>query len=764
MKSQAFIPTLRQWLTPPVFPDKEQTRAARWLNFLCLTLIALIVVDSLAIIMGLLDQDAILQILSMNLVAVIVNLIALRLMQHGYVKEASIILLTILFSLITYVNATVFQSIRTPSILSYFALIPLTGLLLGKRSMNRLALLCMFTIGIIFYLEWIGFLLPTVNQRALIDHLVVLLLTMMMNTVLLAASIQRAEENTDEIRQTADALSIANKELELSQSQLRQARIELEQKVLQRTQELQESNKKLRIEVEERQRLLDALAASEANWRSLAEQVPDMIVRINPDYTVAFTNRAIGDQTPTKLIGAPITLIHQRSDHQARLYESIKMVFQTGEVIRYETEENNEKKYAWQINRVGPIWQDGKIIALILIVTDITEQKQTETAMYQMQKLESLGILAGGIAHDFNNLLSVMLMQLSMGLMKLPTEHPVKHNLERTLKAAERATELTRQMLNYAGRSPTETKQINLNDLIMDNIHLFSASISKNVKLTAELSDTAVFMNGDIGQLQQLIMNLIINSADAIGGKVGNIHVMTMLCQLTEEEIAQGEWVGAKLSAGCYVQLEVADTGCGMDAQTLKKIFDPFFTTKFTGRGLGLASVLGIVRSHKGALRVSSVVDQGTTFAILFPLAADGVLFGQQYTDTPFVGTGELVLIIDDEVPVCEGMADILREAGLRVLSATTGFMGLQLFREHRHELRLVLLDLAMPEMSGEEVFHQLMAIDAHIPVLLVSGYSEADVMERFVNKQLAGFIQKPYTAEALLQHVQSHLKTKELV
>jgi two-component system, cell cycle sensor histidine kinase and response regulator CckA len=254
-------------------------------------------------------------------------------------------------------------------------------------------------------------------------------------------------------------------------------------------------------------------------------------------------------------------------------------------------------------------------------------------------------------------------------------------------------------------------------------------------------------------------MNLIINSADAIGGKSGDIHVVTKHRTLTEAEIAQGEWVGAPLTAGCYVQLEVQDTGCGMDAQTMRKIFDPFFTTKFTGRGLGLASVIGIVRAHNGALHVTSVVDQGTTFTILLPMATAELPLADELTTVPFVGTGELVLVIDDEEPVCTSMAAILHEAGLRVLTTNDGATGLRVFREHRHELRLVLLDLAMPGMSGEEVLHQLLAIDAHIPVVLISGYSEADIMDRFVNKQLAGFVQKPCTAGVLLQHLQQYLR-----
>lgn len=759
MNYQTITKVIQQWFIPPVFPDKEQTRAARWLNFLIFSIIFLIIADSIAILVGLLDQEAITSILITNTIALLVNLIALILMRSGYVNIASFMLLGMIFSLITYINGIIFQSIRTPNIMTYFALIPLTGLLVGRRNMNRVAILSIVTVMIIFYLEWLGVLVPAVTQRTIVDDLVVLFLAMLTNTILLNASIRRIEEKSEEIEQTAAILRAVNQELQLSQTQLQQARAELEDKVQQRTQELQESNRKLQKEVEERQRLLDALATSEANWRSFAEQVPDVIARINPDRTIAFINRAVGGYTPERLIGTPVISIHLQPEHQTLLCESMETVFHTGEAVSYEVEESIKEYRTWHINRVGPIYQNGKVVALILISTDITEQKQAEAAMYQMQKLESLGVLAGGVAHDFNNLLAVMLMQLSLGLRKLSPDHPVNQHIQRTIKAAERATEVTRQMLNYAGRTQAETKLLDLNELITDNIHLFSASIRKSITLTSELSDKIPLTKGDKGQIQQLIMNLIINSADAIGTNSGNIRVVTKPQHLTAEEIDQSRWIGVTPTAGSYVRLEVHDTGCGMDAQTLTKIFDPFFTTKFTGRGLGLASVIGIVRSHKGALHVASTVGKGTAFTVLFPAVTEASPRVDQASDSAFVSAGELVLVIDDEEMVRDGMAEILRTAALRVLTAADGPTALQLLREHQDELRLILLDLAMPGMSGEETFHELLTINSHIPVVLVSGYSEADVMERFMNRGLAGFVQKPYTVDSLLQQVQAHLR-----
>lgn len=755
---QTMTKFIRQWVLPPVFPDKEQTRAARWLHFIVLILIILVTGNSIFILLGGLDQDALGPILISNAVALLVNFIVLLLMRNGYVKPAALILLSLLSVLVTYTNAFIFQSVRTPNITTYFALIPLAGLLMGRRHMNFLATLCTVSILAIFYGEWIGILVPIESSRSIFDDLFVLFFALVMNTVLFNASVQRVEEKAEEINQTASALTTANQELYTSQLELQKARAELEQKVQQRTYELQQSNIKLQIEVEQRQQLLEALARSEANWRSLAEQLPEVIARINRNYTIAFINRDIGGRSPEELAGAHASAIHSQPQHQATLERCITTVFQTGETMRYESEEVIEENRTWQLNRVGAIQQNGRVIAVILISTDITEQKQTEAAMYQMQKLESLGVLAGGVAHDFNNLLSAMLMQMSLAATKLTSDHPVQRHLQRTMNAAERATELTRQMLNYAGRAQSEIKLLDLNELIMDNIHLFSASIPKSITLQSQLASDIPLMKGDKGQIQQLIMNLILNSADAIEQNVGTITVVTKVQELAAEESHHWRWFGTPVVAGRYVRLEVQDTGSGMDEKTLTKIFDPFFTTKFTGRGLGLASVIGIVRAHKGGLHVASVVGKGTTFTLLFPSTDDEITATPNLSAATLIGNGELVLIIDDEEIVREGMADTLTSANFRVLAAADGPAGLQQFHEHANEIKLILLDLSMPGMTGEEVFYQLQAQHCDIPILLVSGYSKSEIMDRFVSKGLAGFIQKPYTAESLLQQVQTHL------
>jgi two-component system, cell cycle sensor histidine kinase and response regulator CckA len=261
----------------------------------------------------------------------------------------------------------------------------------------------------------------------------------------------------------------------------------------------------------------------------------------------------------------------------------------------------------------------GTIIGIIGICRDITEHKQSEEAMRRTQKLESLGLLAGGVAHDFNNLLVAILGQTSLGLSRLPADSPSRANLEKAVRAAERAADLTRQMLAYSGRGHFQVTTVDLNALILDNLHLFEVAVPKNVRLRSELEPTLPWIDADVGQIQQVVMNLITNAAEAIGESPGTVKVTTGIRAVGSRDEALWRHTGEPLSPGTYVTLEVQDDGQGMSPAVRERIFDPFFTTKFTGRGLGLAAVLGIVRGHKGGLQVDSEVGMGTLFRLVFP-------------------------------------------------------------------------------------------------------------------------------------------------
>jgi signal transduction histidine kinase/CheY-like chemotaxis protein len=402
----------------------------------------------------------------------------------------------------------------------------------------------------------------------------------------------------------------------------------------------------------------------------------------------------------------------------------------------------------------------GSELCILTVTRDITERKRTEEAVRQAQKLESLGILAGGVAHDFNNLLVAMLGQASLAQAKLPVESPARSHLEKTVKAAERATDLTRQLLAYSGRGQFEVQPIHLNTLIQENLHLFQVAIPKNVRLRSELAESLPMIEGDIGQMQQVVMNLIINAAEAIGERPGTVTVTTGTEAFSAEDNQVWQHTGELLLPGCYVTLTVRDNGSGMDAKTLSSIFDPFFTTKFTGRGLGLAAVLGIVRGHHGGLQVKSREGKGTTFRLFFP-ALDGENEQANKVEAPpsTDRTEGLILVIDDEAPVREAVTDILDLQNLQAITAEDGATGISLYRERQDEVQLILLDLSMPGLSGEETFTRLREINPELPILLSSGYSQKEVARRFDNQGVTGFLQKPYDVAQLLETVNRYLK-----
>ncbi len=384
----------------------------------------------------------------------------------------------------------------------------------------------------------------------------------------------------------------------------------------------------------------------------------------------------------------------------------------------------------------------------------LADEQRTEERLRQTQKLESLGILAGGIAHDFNNLLTGIIGNISLALDREPAMSPRRRYLDDALVASERAADLTRQLLAYSGKGRFAVQSIDVSDVVRQINSLIQTSISKNVRVLLSLANTLPPVQADATQFQQIVMNLIINAAEAIGpGADGLVVVETGHAQVDEPYLL--ETLGAdSASPGEYVYVEVRDTGCGIDEGTLSKIFDPFFTTKFMGRGLGLAAVLGIVRGHRGALKVESTPGRGSAFRVLFP-AAHGVA-GQEKSGVPrqdFSGS-ETILVVDDEEIVRRVAKNTLESWGYRVLLAENGQKAVDLFARLTGQISLVLLDLTMPVMSGEQAFQHLQRIQPSVKVILTSGYDEADALSRFNGAGLSGFIQKPYTATQLAQSV----------
>ena len=398
----------------------------------------------------------------------------------------------------------------------------------------------------------------------------------------------------------------------------------------------------------------------------------------------------------------------------------------------------------------------------LALISDITGRVKLEQQLRQTQKLESLGVLAGGVAHDFNNLLTGILGNASLALETFSTDHPVRTQIRDILHASERASHLTRQLLAYAGKGHFVVEPINLSGLVREISNLIQTSISRNVQLRLELQEELPLVEADAGQLQQLIMNLVINGAEAIGpDQNGAVLVTTGVEQVDEAYLnstLKDVFGTPDLPEGAYVTLQVHDTGCGMDEETIVKAFDPFFTTKFTGRGLGLAAVQGIVRGHKGSLKVYSSPGKGTTFKVLLPASQAKPTHKSDLRVASPHGEGALILVIDDEEIVRRTAKAMLERYGYSVVVAENGKDGLDLFHVLDDKVALVLLDMTMPVMGGEETLRHLRAKRQNVKVLLSSGYNEVEAIRRFSGKGLAGFIQKPYSAIVMAEKVKSVL------
>ena len=391
--------------------------------------------------------------------------------------------------------------------------------------------------------------------------------------------------------------------------------------------------------------------------------------------------------------------------------------------------------------------EDGHVI----VFRDVAEKRNLERQVQQAQKLESLGVLAGGIAHDFNNILMAVLGHAELALEKISPMSPARGDLTDIATAARHAADLCRQMLAYAGKSSFALERVGLRDLVEEMAHLLKTSISKKAILNLNLERGLPPIQADPSQVRQIAMNLIINASEAIGDKSGVITVSVGATRCDEEYLRKTE-LREDLVPGLYVHLEVTDTGGGMGAETRSRIFDPFFSTKFTGRGLGLAAVLGIVRAHKGALKVYSEPGKGTTFKILFPAFEDTV--GGARTNDPshltdWRGKGTILLVDDEESLIALG-ARMLEHLGFTVLTAADGLQAVDLYRERGKEIDLVLMDLTMPHMDGAEAFSELRRLNPDVRVVLASGYSHEDVASRFAGKGIDGVLQKPYTLAKL--------------
>ncbi|MFZ4857527.1 MAG: response regulator [Desulfuromonadaceae bacterium] len=373
------------------------------------------------------------------------------------------------------------------------------------------------------------------------------------------------------------------------------------------------------------------------------------------------------------------------------------------------------------------------------------ERQQLEHQFHHAQKLESLGVLAGGIAHDFNNILTIILGHCYMAGEDLIPEQDFKATFKQIESAGNRAADLCRQMLTYAGKSPLVQTHVNLWLLVDEVVKMLQAAFRKNVTIELDVKRVVPEIIGDTSQIQQIVMNLIINAAEAIGEANGTIRVALTRVLITGDTV-EADAFGTVIGAGGYICLEVTDSGSGMDEETQKRIFEPFFTTKFAGRGLGMSAIHGIVTAHGALLQMTSKPDAGTTFKVFFPVPTTPdtaeTTSATAVTSEKEVGT---VLLVDDEQALRNMGTDLLEAMGFTILTAENGHKAVAIYRECGCEIGVVLLDLAMPEMGGIETYHELRKINPLLPVIICSGYNLESVEAVIRDDPHACFVQKPY-------------------
>ncbi len=503
----------------------------------------------------------------------------------------------------------------------------------------------------------------------------------------------------------------------------------------------------------------EALRKSEEKYRLLLENISDVVFSV--DTTGRFTYispviEQIAGYKPEEVVGKHFSFFVDQNDIQMMMTDVAKLFSGEARAPREfrAVDKNGSVHHVRTSGRLAV--EDGQVVGITGLMIDVTERirieeerRRLEAPLQHTQKLESLGVLAGGTAHDSNNILTGILGNADLALMKIGADSPVWDTLKDIQKGSYSAAELCRQMLAYSGKGRFEVTSIDLREMVKEITQLLEVSISKKIAVRFEFPDHMPMINGDAAQVRQIIMNLVINASEAIGDETGAIMITIGSTRLTRAGLKE-TYLDDNLPEGDYAYIDVIDTGVGMDSETIARIFEPFFTTKFTGRGLGLAAVLGIVRGHRGAVRITSEPGKGTSFRVYFPVSRDdeGPVRIPQAASGAWRGTGA-VLLVDDEESVLSVGKRMLELLGFSVLTAVNGIEAVAVFREHMGSIVCVILDLTMPKMNGVETFRELNLLKPGIRVIISSGYSEYEISERFAgDNRVAGFVQKPYHFE----------------
>jgi PAS domain S-box-containing protein len=733
------------------YPDQPEERARleqffAWLNPVIVGLALLML-----ILFAVTSAEPLLPIIVLVLWFTSVLIWARRQARHGHLGQASIVI-----SICLLIGGTI-GLLLARAALPAVTLTPLlaVAIALPYLSATGLRRLIIAAWAVSILQSFLVSRVSIVSVRFLIDYLPLIAATESLAAVILLLLWQYRTRLTQSLEHT-HATNIA----------LREVQAGLEAEVVARTAEARER---------------------EARYRAIAELTSDFIyaLQIPPGgypqiawATEAICNISGYSQAEMELLANWIKLIHPDDRLLYKEHARLTMAGQSDVCeLRILTRSGDIR---WLRNYTHPEWDraQGRVVYILGAAQDITARKWAEDErlalerkLLEAQKLESLGVLAGGIAHDFNNLLMVVLGNAGLVLHDLPPESPLRKNVTQIEIAVQRASDLTRQMLAYTGRGDTIVERLDLNPLVEELSQLLNTTIAPTVTLDYQLAPCLPVIEADGAQIRQLLTALIVNASEAIGDTAGTIILKTGV-RYADRAYLSATNVAADLPAGEYVYLEVADTGSGMDAATAAKIFDPFFTTKFTGRGLGLAAGLGIVRGHGGTIKVWSERGRGTTLTVLLPIPRDEdeTMRNEDTARSPHSVTFSLppspgtVLVVDDEEAVRNVASRLLERAGFTILAADNGYTAVETFRAHADAIICVLMDMVMPRLNGEQAFHAIRAIKPDARVILMSGYDEQRVPSRLAGEGLAGFLQKPFTSDVLLEKIRQVLGESDLL
>ncbi|MDQ6969947.1 MAG: response regulator [Mariprofundus sp.] len=512
----------------------------------------------------------------------------------------------------------------------------------------------------------------------------------------------------------------------------------------------------------------EALNQTQHKLRRIIDNLQDVYFQTNQAGLIQACSASIFDllgYREANVIGSSIQSLHRDADVLEKLFTALQDSPQ-GKVFNFECESlHKDGHHIWTSSNVQFLYDSDQHISGIEgtmrdITAKINQEQEKEALQRQLehgQRLESLGILAGGIAHYFNNILAAIMGNASLAdhkVLQQPQESKV--HLEKIIRASEKASSLCQQMLAYAGKARFVIEPINLSVLLGEITDLLEVSISPNVHIHYELQDDLPYINADHAQLQQLLMNFMTNANEAISEK-GDIYIHTGIRQSHDIDLTQQIGTDHQVSADEYVYISFKDTGCGMDKSTLDTIFDPFFTTKFTGRGLGMSAVLGIIKGHQAFIQCDSKVGHGTTFTVSFPVAEQAISTAPETSQTQSISAQQhlgSVLVIDDDENIREVAQAMLEDAGWQNMSAADGESGIDIFRQHHSHIAAVILDMTMPGMNGLASLEALRDIDPAIKIIISSAYSEQAASQHFAGKNITGFLQKPYSLEQLQRQI----------